>query len=160
MINCPDNIDSSYFSARKNVIDKYDDAGFLLHNDPEKIIFGCNQAALDMFGFSRNELIGQSASILHTDQAASDGFHMRLHSSVEKREFFHLDLFADCRKNGLVFDSEHTVITITDSLLEFGGWLSIVEEHVPLISTENTTNKNENRKSERRDICYSVNYYL
>jgi len=74
----------------------------------------CNQAAVDLFGYSRQELIGSSTRIIHIDEEHFQEFDEIGATALEHNNFFQTE-YRLRRKNGEIFDSDHTVTFVTDN---------------------------------------------
>src|ERR1019366_166900 len=48
----------------------------LIVSAESRIVIDCNPATTKLFGYSREELVGQSVRLLHVDQAAFDKFRL------------------------------------------------------------------------------------
>jgi PAS domain S-box-containing protein len=85
-----------------------------------------NPAASQIFGYSRNELIGQTTAFLHVGEPSLEEFREHLYEAVQKKTFLsHLD-FKMKRKDGTVFPTEHTVIPLKDDHGDLIAWVSVV----------------------------------
>lgn len=82
--------------------------------DPEtRAITDCNEAIEEIFGFRRDELIGKNTRILHVDDERYHEFHERSHQKLVDTGSFKTE-YKMRRKNGEVFDSDHTVTLVYD----------------------------------------------
>ncbi len=79
----------------------------------KRIIEDCNRTCEDMFGYSREEMIGESTSILHVDEAAFVAFRSYLAKWDMVTDGASFE-FAMRRRNGEVFPSEHYVTYVRD----------------------------------------------
>jgi PAS domain S-box-containing protein len=76
------------------------------------IIHDCNLAATRIFGYSRQELIGQTTEMLHVDGAMFREFNSRFRSALKAIDCLEAFEFRMKRKNGEAFPTEHTVMPI------------------------------------------------
>lgn len=112
------------------------DAMFFLNDDEERTIIDCNQSALDLFEFEKQELIDKSIRIIHTDNSAFNKFQNILSSKSEENLFLHLNNFKAIKKDGSVFPTEHSVIPIMNDSGARCGWISIVRDISTLKAAE------------------------
>ncbi len=77
-------------------------------------IIDCNRAALEMFGYSREEMIDQHANLLQVDDAHGAEFD-RLMREQSGHDQIHIAEFPRRRKDGSIFPVEHMMSTIRDS---------------------------------------------
>ena len=94
---------------------------------PTKIL-ECNPAASLLFQYDNDEIIGNTAEILHVDQSHLKDFQRRLRLSIEKKGFLKDFHFSMKRKDGTIFPSEHTVLELKDSAGNRTGWVSIISD--------------------------------
>jgi PAS domain S-box-containing protein len=86
------------------------DAVFIIDADTVEIM-DCNPAASAIFGYSRQEMLGQTTAFLHVSQESLEEFSQHLHSDMEAaKDFMFLPEFKMKRKDGTVFFSEHSVV--------------------------------------------------
>jgi two-component system, NarL family, sensor histidine kinase NreB len=88
----------------------------------------CNPAATRMFGHSRQEMIGQSTSLLHLDYAKWEEFRRYLHATVKAQgslSDFELTLK---RKDGTAIAIEHNVVPIRSEAGEIVTWVAVIRD--------------------------------
>jgi PAS domain S-box-containing protein len=102
------------------------------------LIIDCNLAASEIFGYSRQEILGRTTTFLHADQAALDEFRQFLYPAVEEKGFLFLPEFRMKRKDGTVFPTEHSVIPLEDEQGQRVGWVSVVRDITQSKQTETT----------------------
>jgi PAS domain S-box-containing protein len=103
------------------------DAIFIIDADTVEII-DCNPAASEMFGYSRQEMLGRTTTFLHIDEVALEEFRGLLYPAVEEKGFLFLPEFRMKRKDGAVFPTEHSVMPIEDEQGQRIGWVSVVRD--------------------------------
>ena len=104
------------------------DAVFIIDAETVKIV-DCNPAASAIFGYSRQELLGQTTTFLHLSQAALEDFRKQLNSEMEAgKDFMFLPEFRMKRKDGRVFFSEHSVVPLKNKEGQRIGWVSVVRD--------------------------------
>lgn len=101
------------------------DALFIM--DEKGRILVCNSAASEIFGYGREEMLGQRTSFLHVDRTAMQRFRRYLRRAIEAKGFMHGLEFKMKRKDGSVFDSEHS-ITPLEGDGNSTGWVSVVRD--------------------------------
>jgi len=104
------------------------DAIFILDVGDPPVIIDCNPAALEMFGYTRQEVLGRTTAFLHVDETTLKKFQGLLYPAIEKRGFFYLPEFAMKRKDATVFPTEHSVVPLKNQQGERIGWVSVVRD--------------------------------
>jgi PAS domain S-box-containing protein len=104
------------------------DAIFLLDASIPPKIINCNPAAVKMFGYDREEMLGLATSALHVNEGALNRFEKKLYMEVEERGFFQLSDFEMKRKDGGIFPTDHSVIPLEDDEDRRTGWVSVVRD--------------------------------
>ncbi|MBN2733757.1 MAG: PAS domain S-box protein [Methanomicrobiaceae archaeon] len=103
------------------------DAAFVIDAESE-YIGAVNGAALSIFGYSRDEIIGQKSDILHVDKDSLERFrshilpYLKINKSVPRFEF------KMKRKDGTIFPTEHSINPLFDSSGNFAGRVSILRD--------------------------------
>jgi two-component system cell cycle sensor histidine kinase/response regulator CckA len=103
------------------------DAVFIIDAETVQIL-DCNPAASEMFGYTRDEIVGQPTLFLHVDSEALQEFRTYMYASVEERGFLYLPEFRMKRKNGESFSTEHNVAPLEDDQGKRIGWVSVVRD--------------------------------
>ncbi len=103
-------------------------------------ILDCNPAASEIFGYSREELIGRTTAFLHVDEAALHEFRAHLHPAVATEGFLVLPEFKMKRKDGTVFPTEHIVTPLEDERGQHIGWVSVVRDVTARVRAEERIN--------------------
>lgn len=112
----------------QSVFNSQKDAIFILNSDIPAIVIECNQAALDMFGYSAEEFIGHEVSHLHVDAKHLKYFQDKLFQAFEiGKDFTNFDFFMK-HKNGTVFPTQHTVLERRNDVGDRKGWISIIKD--------------------------------
>src|SRR5208283_344987 len=110
------------------------------------VIVDCNTAALKIFGYDKNEIIGKPSDFLHVSNEAFLEFQRLCYSAVEKDQLpFNLAEFHMKRKNGTVLTTEHTVDRLLNDKGELTGWVSIVRDISERKRAENALRESEER---------------
>lgn len=91
-------------------------------------IVDCNPGALEVFGYSREHMLGRTTEFLHVDEAALEEFRRHLYHSVKERGSLHSFEFRMKRKDGSVFPTEHSVMPLEGEQGESLGWVSVVRD--------------------------------
>lgn len=94
----------------QKVFDSLNEAVFIVETGT-RIILDVNRAVETIFGYSREELIGCSASLLHVDEEMSRRFVAEMTAACTARDVYET-VFQMRRKDGSLFDSEHCVTLI------------------------------------------------
>ncbi len=99
-----------------------------LEAQPDPTIIDCNPAASEMFGYSREEMLGRSTLFLHLDEPSLQKFREHIYTAVESKGYLsHLE-FTMRRKNGERFSTEHSVVPLMDEQNGRIGWVSVVRD--------------------------------
>jgi PAS domain S-box-containing protein len=93
-----------------------------------RIILDCNPAASKLFGYAREEMVGQSIRLLHVDEAAFDRFGELARAAFEEKGYLHLAEFSMQRKNGEAFPTRHSVMPLQAEDGSVGGWVSVIRD--------------------------------
>src|SRR5208283_1994799 len=112
--------------------DSMTNAIFILETKPNThthVIVDCDAAALKIFGYEKNEMIGKPTDFLHVNNESLLQFQCLLRAAVENNQFpFNLDEFHMKRKDGTIFITEHTVNRLVNDKGKQTGWVSIVRD--------------------------------
>jgi PAS domain S-box-containing protein len=103
------------------------DAVFILTAEKAEIT-DCNPAASEIFGYSRDEMLGRTTAFLHVDEAALEEFRRYLYSAVQEKGFLHHFEFRMKRKVGTIFPTEHSVMPLVDEKGDRTGWVNVVRD--------------------------------
>ena len=103
------------------------DAIFIIDTNAVEIL-DCNRAASQIFGYSRQEMLGRTTTFLHADEAALEEFRKRLYPEVEEKGLPFLLEFAMKRRDGTVFPTEHSVMQLENEQGKRIGWVSVVRD--------------------------------
>ena len=120
------------------------DAVFVIDGDTVEIM-DCNPAASEIFGYSRDEMLGRTTTFLHVDEAALEEFREHLYPAVEEKGFLFLPEFRMKRKDGTVFSTEHSVIPLEDERGKRIGWVSVVQDITERKRAEEALQQSEER---------------
>lgn len=112
--------------------------------DPEeREIVTCNTAVQQVFGYEKDELIGERTSLLHVSPAAYERFAERSEPMLEEKGSFRGE-YRMRRKDGRVIDTEH-VVTPLESEKWPRGVVSVIRD-----ITERKRHERLLRRKERR----------
>ena len=104
------------------------DAVFILDAGNPPVIIDCNPRALEIFGYARQEMLGRATAFLHVDETTLKSFQEYLYPTMAKHGFFHLSEFAMKRRDGTVFPTENSVVSLEDQQGKRIGWVSVVRD--------------------------------
>ncbi|MCM2284069.1 MAG: PAS domain S-box protein [Desulfobacula sp.] len=127
----------------KNVFDSQFDAIFVLTTDVPAMVLECNQAAVDIFGYAPEDLIGEPVDKLHVDSSHLERFQTQLFSSIQHQGHLRQFEFSMKRKDGAIFPSEHTVVEMKADSGERAGWISMVRDLSQIKKTESALLESE-----------------
>jgi PAS domain S-box-containing protein len=100
----------------------------LIVSAESRIIVDCNPATTKLFGYSREELVGQSVRLLHVDQAAFDNFRLLALQTIQEKGYLRFPAFQMRRKDGEVFATQHMVMPLHDEDGELVSWVSVIRD--------------------------------
>jgi len=111
----------------EKTLNSLDEAVFIIDAETTSII-DCNRAATEIFGYSRDEMIGKTTTFLHIDENALKDFRHHLYEAIAKTGCLRDFEFRMKRKNGEVFPTEHSVMPILDDTDKRIAWVSVVRD--------------------------------
>jgi PAS domain S-box-containing protein len=111
----------------KKILASLHGAVFILDATTAEIL-DCNPAASEMFGYSRDEMLGQTTTFLHVDESSLEEFRTQLYTAMKVEGFLNLPEFQMKRKNGEIFFTDQTVISLEDDRGIRIGWVSVVRD--------------------------------
>jgi PAS domain S-box-containing protein len=94
---------------------------------PDRKIVNINEAGERMFGYSKDELANLSTEVLHIDHEHYVKFGRLIKGAFDRSEAANFEFKAK-RKNGEVFQTEHTVSLLENDAGERIGISSIVRD--------------------------------
>ncbi|UUX92504.1 PAS domain S-box protein [Methanoplanus endosymbiosus] len=124
----------------KRTFESLQDAGLVLGTDSAGII-AVNSAAISLFGYSRREIIGQTADFLHEDKASRELFYGHIHPYFKEHRNIPRFEFRMKRKDGSVFPAEHSITPLYDSGGEISGWVFIIRDITEIKEMESREKK-------------------
>jgi PAS domain S-box-containing protein len=104
------------------------DAILLLDEGRPPTILDCNPAAERMFGYERDELIGNTTAALHLNEDRMWEFGERISDDVTQHGSIELYDWNLKRKDGSVFPSDHSIVRLTDEKGDVVGRVSVVRD--------------------------------
>ncbi len=93
-----------------------------------RTILDCNPAMTTLFGYSREEVVGQSVRLLHVDHSAFDRFRELAVPAIREKGYLHLPAFQMRRKNGEAFATQHSVMPLYDEEGHLVSWVSVIRD--------------------------------
>ena len=133
--NAKNMLEKTLFSLREAV--------FVVGPPERAIIEVCNPAVERIFGYPKEELMGEDTSILHVDREMFAQFAEISEPALESKGFFQTE-YQMRRKNGEVFFTENTVTVLYDE----DGWRSGVVSVVRDITEQKRTAEALRRSNE------------
>ena len=103
------------------------EAVFIIDSETMKVQ-DCNRAASEIFGYSREELVGRTTEFLHVDQSGLAEFRKHLSVAKVEKGLLSLQQFEMKRKDGQVFPTEHNVSPLEDAQGRQIAWVSVVRD--------------------------------
>jgi PAS domain S-box-containing protein len=93
-----------------------------------RTIIDCNPATTKLFGYAREEVVGQSVRMLHVDDRAFEHFRELFLQAVQEKGFLRIPTFQMKRKNGEVFATLHSVMPLYDEDGVLVSWVSVIRD--------------------------------
>ncbi len=104
------------------------EAIFILDASVPPRILDCNPAALTIFGYQKEDMLGRTTAFLHVSEESLKKFQEGLYSTIERQGFFEISDFDMKRKDETVFPSDISVSPLLSDKGERVGWVSIVRD--------------------------------
>jgi len=116
----------------KDILEKtfssLDSAVFILDARKPPQIIDCNPAATEIFGYEKQEMVGNTTEFLHIGRETLSEFQEKLFRSIEKKGILSFFEFKMKKKDGTIFPSEHSVRSLKDDKGRTIGWISVVRD--------------------------------
>ncbi len=100
----------------------------LVVNADTMVIEECNPATSQIFGYSRDELIGRTTAFLHANETMAEQFARHLNSAVEDKGYLGDFEFKMRRKDGTLFPADHNMMPIRNEVGRLVSWVSMVQD--------------------------------
>ena len=110
----------------QGVLDGLGEAVFVLDARTRHIV-DCNRAAVELFGYARDELVGADTRKLHVDDESYARFRAVSEADLDAGSGFHAE-YRLRRRDGTIMATENTVTPIDESLGWKHGVVSIVRD--------------------------------
>ncbi len=102
---------------------------FVLDAGKPPTILECNPAATQIFGYTRQEMIGHTTSFLHVGGQASLEFRQHIYqATIDQSGSLHLFEYRMRHKDGTIFPSEHSLATLKDEQGRHIGSVTVVRD--------------------------------
>jgi PAS domain S-box-containing protein len=131
------------------------EAVFIIDAESTRIL-NCNPAASQIFGYKKEEMLGQTTTFLHVCEEKLKEFRESLFSAIEEKGSLDLSEFQMKRKNGEVFFTEHSVMPLEDDQGERIGWVSVVRDITKRKQAEAALQRYQLLAYQSRDIILFV----
>ena len=93
-----------------------------------RVIADCNPATTQLFGYTREELVGQSVRLLHVDQAAFEKFRLLALQAIQEKGYLRIPAFQMKRKDGEIFATQHMVMPLHNEEGDLVSWVSVIRD--------------------------------
>ncbi len=131
------------------------DAVFIIDAETVEIL-ECNPSATEIFGYTHKEMIGQTTNFLHVNEEYLEEFRGNLYPAIEKYGFLKNFEFKMKRKDGTIFNTEHSVLPLFDEQKHRFGWVSVVRDITKRKEAEEKLKESEEKYREAYNL---VNFY-
>ena len=109
----------------RNIFKSLNETVFVITLD--RIFLEMNEAAVEMFGYTKKELLNVSSEIVHIDHEHYLEFGKKMKEVIHKGEIVNFQ-FKMRRKNGDIFPSEHTASLMVDNEGKSIGIVSVIRD--------------------------------
>jgi len=109
----------------QNIFNSLEEAVLVV--SPDRKLVNVNQAALNIFGYTREEILASSTELFHVDHEHYLEFGQRINKAFSADKPANFEFVAK-RKNGEIFPSEHTVSLLKDPDENIKGIVSVVRD--------------------------------
>lgn len=116
----------------------------IMVDSPTRTIVRCNAAVELMFGYSPNELIGETTQVLHQNREAFDAFARRGEPELERKGAFRCEQTLKHR-DGSALQTEITVVALEKELGWRAGVASVIRDVTDQREAEAALRKSEKR---------------
>jgi PAS domain S-box-containing protein len=111
----------------QNTFESLVDAAFVFTGEPPVILL-CNDAAMKIFGYPREKLVGKTTDFLHVNDTAFAEFNQNIHTYIEAGEGISRFVFDMKRADGTVFPAEHSLAPIFDDAGRISSWICLIRD--------------------------------
>ena len=93
-----------------------------------RLIADCNPATAKLFGYSREEVVGQSVRLLHVDDGAFERFRELALQAFREKGYLRMPVFQMKRKDGEAFATQHSVMPLYGEDGVLVSWVSVIRD--------------------------------
>ena len=93
-----------------------------------RVIVDCNRATAQLFGYRREEVVGQSMGLLHVDDESFGRFAQLAMAAIRDHGYLRAQTFQMRRKNGEVFATEHSLMPMYGEDGVMASWVSVIRD--------------------------------
>ncbi len=112
----------------------------LVINPKTRDILSCNPVVEKIFGYSRDEVIGENAELFHVNHESYRLFGKKMFSALEQSGVFKME-FDLKRKNGAIFPVENTITQVKNELGEVIALVNVARDISDRKESEKTIKK-------------------
>jgi PAS domain S-box-containing protein len=128
------------------------DSVLILDNECIPNIVDCNPATEKIFGYGREQLLGQPISLLHPDGELKER-RQSIVSTARKEGFCYLPELWMKRRDGTLFPCEHTVTPLCNERGRCFGWMMVTHDITERVQKENALRE---RAEKFKRFAYSI----
>jgi len=118
---------------------------FILNSELPPRITDCNPAATDIFGYSRQEMLGRTTLFLHVNEGRLKKFQEHVYPAIENQGYCYLPEFQMKHKDGTIFSTEHSLAPLIDEQGQRIGWVSVIHDITDRKLAEEALRKSQER---------------
>jgi PAS domain S-box-containing protein len=118
---------------------------FILNSEVPPSITDCNPEATEIFGYSRQEMLGRTTLFLHVNEGSLKKFQEYVYPAIEDQGYCYLPEFEMKKKDGTIFSTEHSLAPLIDVQGQRIGWVSVIHDITGRKLAEEALRKSEER---------------
>ncbi len=109
----------------RNLVENSSDAILML--DTERKIISCNRASLELFGYTMEEMLGQSARLIHPSEGSFRRYGEEIYPVIRRRGF-HRTEWEFMRKDGSLISTEVVNSVVRDQDGRILGYVGVIRD--------------------------------
>ncbi|MGV8074779.1 MAG: PAS domain S-box protein [Syntrophobacteraceae bacterium] len=119
------------------------DGILIVDSGPPIKILNCNQAAVKIFGYSREELLDPQAHSIHVNEESRESILRLVIPALKEQGFFYIPEYPMRKKDGTIFPTEQSVVQLQDEKGNPIGWVNVVRDITERVKTQEALRESE-----------------